>query len=87
MKKRYTEEQIVRILREYEQGRSVVDLAREHGVSDQTIYRWKRKFGGMEVTDIKRFRELEKENAELKKLVADLSLERRALKDVISKKW
>lgn len=64
-----------------------MDLAREHSVSDQTIYRWKRKFGGMEVTDIKRFRELEKENAELKKLVADLSLERRALKDVISKKW
>ncbi len=87
MKKRYTEEKVVRILREFEQGRSVVDLAREHCVSDQTIYRWKRKFGGMEVTDIKRFRELEKENAELKKLVADLSLERRALKDVISKKW
>jgi putative transposase len=87
MKKRYTEEQVVRILREYERGKSVVDLAREHGVSDQTIYRWKRKFGGMEVSDVKRFRELEKENAELKKLVADLSLERRALKDIVSKKW
>ena len=87
MKKRYTEEQVVRILREYERGKSVVDLAREHGVSDQTIYRWKRKFGGMEVSDVKRFRELEKENAELKKLVADLSLERRSLKDIVSKKW
>ncbi len=87
MKKRYTEEQIVRFQREYEQGKRVEDLAREHGFSVQTFYRWKRKFGGMEVSDIRRFNELQKENAELKKLVAELSLERRALKEIVSKKW
>jgi putative transposase len=88
-RKRYTEEQIIGILKEHEAGISAPELARRHGVSEQSIYRWKAKFGGMEVSDAKRLRELEEENRRLKRMVADLSLDKQMLEDVISmsKKW
>lgn len=83
---RFTESQIVRILKEVEGGRMVKDVCREYGISDATYYNWKAKFGGMELSDIKRLKELEKENQRLKQMYADLSLENRVLKDVIEKK-
>jgi putative transposase len=86
-KKRFTEEQIIKILKAYESGAKVPDLSREYGVSEQSIYRWKSKYGGMEVSDAKRLRELEAENAKLKKLLAESMIEKEALKDVLSKKW
>jgi len=85
-KSRFTESQIVRILKESEAGRKVADVCREHGVSQATYYKWKSKYGGMEVADIKRLKELEAENRRLKQMFADLSLENAALKDVIAKK-
>jgi putative transposase len=84
-KSRYTEEKIIGVLKQMEAGRKVADLARELGVSEATIYAWKSKYGGLEVSDARRMRELERENGELKKLVADLSLDREALKAVIRK--
>ena len=81
-----TEEQIITILKENEAGSTVVDLARHHGVAENTIYRWKSKYGGMEVSDAKRLRALEAENAKLKRMYADLSLENDALKNLIGKK-
>ena len=84
-KSRYTEEQMIGILKQMEAGRAVKDLAREVGVSEATLYAWKSKFGGMDVNEARRLRELERENGELKKLVADLSLDREALKAVIRK--
>ena len=86
-RKRYTEEQIISILKEHEAGASVPDISRRHGVAENTIYRWKSKFGGMEVSDAKRLKQLEDENRRLKKLVADLSLDKEALKDVLGRKW
>lgn len=83
---RFSEHQIVRILKEVEGGRTVKEVCREHGFSDATYYTWKAKYGGMEASDIKRLRELEEENRRLKQMYADLSLENRALKDVIAKK-
>ena len=83
---RFTESQIVRILREVEGGRMVKDVCREYGMSDATYYNWKAKYGGMEVSDVKRLKELEKENRRLKQMYADLSLENRVLKDAIEKK-
>ena len=83
---RFTESQIVRILKEVEGGRMVKDVCREYGMSDATYYNWKAKYGGMEVSDVKRLKELEKENRRLKQLYADLSLENRVLKDAIEKK-
>jgi putative transposase len=83
---RFTESQIVRILKEVEGGRMVKDVCREYGMSDATYYNWKAKYGGMEVSDVKRLKELEKENRRLKQMYADLSLENRVLKDVIEKK-
>jgi putative transposase len=85
MKARFTEEQIIRILKEQENGKKVSEIIRENNITEQTFYRWKSKFGGMEVSDAKRLRQLEEENRKLKELVADLSLDNRILKDVISK--
>ena len=83
---KYSEHQIVRILKEVEGGRTVKEVCREYGFSDATYYTWKAKYGGMEASDIKRLRELEEENRRLKQMYADVSLENRALKDVIAKK-
>ena len=84
---RFTEEQIIGILREGEAGRPVRELCRTHGISTQTFHRWKAKFGGMEVSDAKKLRQLEEENRKLKHVVAELTLDNRALKDVVSRKW
>lgn len=84
-KSRFTEEKIIGVLKQMEAGRKVGDLARELGVSEATLYTWKSKFGGLEVSEAKRLRELERENSELKRLVADLSLDKEALKTVIRK--
>ncbi len=85
--KRYTEEQIIRILKAHEAGAKVSDLIREHGMSEQSFYRWKSKYGGMEVSEAKRLKDLEAENAKLKKLLAEAELDKAMLKDVLSKKW
>lgn len=85
MKTRFTEEQIIKILKEHEGGKRAADIVREHNITEQTFYRWKSKFGGMEVSEAKRLKQLEEENRKLKELVADLSLDNRILKDVISK--
>ena len=84
---RFKEEQIVQILHQGEAGRKARDLCREHGISEQTYYRWKKKYGGLQVSEAKRLKQLEDENRRLKKLVADLSLDKEALKDVLSRKW
>ena len=83
---KFSEHQIVRILKEVEGGRTVKEICREYGFSDATYYNWKAKYGGMEASDIKRLRKLEEENRRLKQMYADISMENRALKDVISKK-
>lgn len=85
-KSRFSETQVVRILKEVEAGRPVRDVCREQGVSDTTFYKWRAKYGGMDVSDVRRLRELEDENRRLKHMFAELSLENRALKDVIEKK-
>ena len=85
MKKRFSEEQIIKILKEYEAGKKAADLVREHNISEQTFYRWKSKYGGMEVSEAKRLKQLEDENRRLKGLVADLTLDNHILKDIISK--
>ncbi len=84
---RFSEEQIIGILKEHESGAAVADLCRKHGVSDASIYKWKAKFGGMEVSDAKRLRALEDENAKLKRMLADSMLDNVALKDLLGKKW
>jgi len=84
-KSRYTEEQIIGALKQMEAGRAVKELARELGVSEATIYTWKSKYGGLEVNEARRLRELEEENRRLKHMVADLSLDKEALKGVIRK--
>ena len=84
---RYSEQQIIRVLRQVESGQKVKDVVREHGISEQTYYRWKSKYGGMEVSDAKRLKQLETENRRLKKLVADLSLDRQVLQEVLNRKW
>lgn len=86
-RKRFSEEQIIRILKEGEVANNIRELCRLHNVTEQTFYRWRNKYGGMEVSDAKRLRAIEKENTELKKIVAELTLDNRMLKDVVSKKW
>jgi putative transposase len=87
MRKRFTEEQIVTILKQSEAGASTRDLCREHGISPNTFYAWRRKFGGMEVDDANRLRRLEEENRQLKQLVAELTLDKKALELMLSKKF
>ena len=85
--KRYSPEQIVKILREAERAESAREVIRRHGITEQTFYRWKKVYAGMEVTDIKRLRAMQEENARLKKLVADQALKISLFEDVNSKKW
>lgn len=84
---RFTEEQIIGILREQEAGMKTADVCRKHGISSATFYKFKSKYGGMEVSDARRLRSLEEENAKLKKLLAEQMLDNAILKDVASKKW
>ena len=86
-RKQFTEQQIIGILKEHEAGAAVADLSRRHGVSEQSIYRWKAKFGGMEVSDAKRLKEIEQENGRLKRLLADAMLDNAALKEIARGKW
>lgn len=86
-RKRFSEEQIIGILKEHEAGVSVLELCRKHGVSNASIYKWKARFGGMDVSDAKKLRALEDENAKLKKLLAEAMLDNAMLKDITSKKW
>ena len=87
MKKRFTEEQIIGAVKRLEKGEPTREMSRELGVTMQTLYGWRRKFGGMEVSDAKRMRALEVENGKLKRLVADQALDIQILKEVNSKKW
>ena len=86
-RKRFTEEQVIGILREHEAGAKVGDVARKHGISEATLYNWKAKFGGMDVSDARRLKALEDENSKLKKLLADTMLDNTALKELLAKKW
>ena len=85
--KRHKTEEIIRILREADSGKPIESLCREHNIAATSFYRWKKKYGGMELQDARRYRELEKENGELKKIVADQLLKIRVLEEVNSKKW
>ena len=86
-RKRFREEQIIGVLKEHEAGSKTADLCRKHGISEATFYNWKSKFGGMNVSEARRLKQLEGENARLKKLLADSMLDSAALKDLLSKKW
>ena len=86
-KSRFTDEQIISILQEHEAGAEVAELLRRHNISRETFYRWKRKFGGMNVSDAQRLKQLEAENARLKRIVADQALNLQVLKDVLGKPW
>lgn len=87
MKKRFTEEQILQILAEVQKGSKVGETCRKHGISEVTYYKWKTKFSGMSLAEAKKLKDLEKENQQLKTLLADSMLEIRIIKDVLSKKW
>jgi putative transposase len=86
-KTRFTEAQIFSILKEYDAGKNILEVARAHGVSKATIYNWKAKYGGMELNELKRIKELEEENRKLKAMYAELALDNRMLKDVLGKKF
>lgn len=86
-KQRFTEEQIVAVLKEQEAGAKAADLCRKHGISEATFYNWKAKYGGMEVSEAKRLKALEEENAKLKKLLAEQMLDAAALRELLAKKW
>ncbi|CAM3601208.1 Insertion element ISR1 uncharacterized 10 kDa protein A3 [Agrobacterium tumefaciens str. B6] len=86
-KQRFTEEQIIAVLKEQEASAKVADLCRKHGISDATFYNWKAKYGGMEVSEAKRLKALEEENAKLKKLLAEQMLDAAALRELLAKKW
>jgi len=85
--RRFTEEQIIGVLKEGDAGAKTKDLCRKYGISEQTFYNWKAKYGGMTVSEARRLRELEAENAKLKKLLAEAELDKSALKDLLSRKW
>lgn len=85
MKQRFTEEQIVKVLNEHQNGRPATEIVRKLGIAEQTFGGWKHKYGGMGVSDVKRLKQLEEENRRLKELVAELSLDNKILKDVVSK--
>jgi len=84
---RFSEEQIIAVLREHEAGVKAADLARKHGISEATMYNWKAKYGGLDVSEAKRLKTLEDENRKLKKLLAEAVLDNAALKELLSKKW
>lgn len=86
-KSRFSTEQIIAILKEGQAGKKTVDICREYGITDQTFYRWRAKYGDMEVSDAKRLKDLEDENRRLKQLVADQALDLQAMKAVVAKKW
>ena len=86
-KKRFTETQIFSILKEFDAGKNIQEISREHGVSKATIYNWKAKYGGMEMNELKRYKELEEENRKLKTMYADLALDNKMLKDILGKKF
>ena len=86
-KSKFTEEQIISILKEQESGMKVAEICRKHGIADQTFHNWKKKYGGLTVSELRRMRELEQENSRLKRAVADLTLDNQILRDVNSKKW
>jgi len=87
VKKRFSEEQIIRVLKEHEAGVKTSDLCRQHGISEATFYNWKAKFGGMDVSDAKKLRLLEAENAKVKRLLADAELDKLMMKELLSKNW
>ena len=86
-KSRFTDEQIVQVLQEWDKGAKVTELVRRHGVTEQTLYRWKKKYGGLQVNDAKRLKALTEENRQLKRLVADQALNLQVVKDLLGKKW
>lgn len=86
-KSRFTEAQIFNILKEYDAGKNAQDISREHGISKATLYNWKSKYGGMQLNELKRIKELEEENRKLKAMYADLALDNKMLKDVLGKKF
>ena len=86
-KNRFTETQIFSILKEFDAGKNIQDISREHGVSKATIYNWKAKYGGMEMNELKKFKELEEENRKLKQMYTDLALDNKMLKDLLGKKF
>lgn len=86
-RKRYSVEQIVAAVKQHEMGLSVGDIARKLGIAEQTFYRWKKQYGGLEVTEVRELRQLREENTKLKKLVAELSLDKAMLQEIAAKKW
>ena len=84
---KWNQEQIIGILKQVEAGRTVVEVCRQHGIGESTFYKWKSKYGGLEVNEARRLKSLEDENARLKRIVADLTLDKMALQDVLSKNW